>query len=286
MIALGLTAYWMFTPHVVRVRISTTTSLYQTGLLDRLAERFEEKHHHVTFEFIAVGTGRALKLAERGDVCAVFVHAPRLEEAYVERGVIVSGRIFAYNYFVIVGPSSDPAGIRGSESAAEAFRRIYRAGEEGRALFVSRGDNSGTHVRELSIWRLAGLDPQGRPWYKEAGQGMAETLVMADEMMAYTLSDISTFLSLKERGRLTNLEVLYSGGEELINIYSAYVVESCGGAERMYAEEFIEFAAGPEGQEIVASYGEEEFGRPLFSPAASRLQELKALWEKLAGAQG
>ena len=286
MIVLGLTVYWMFTPHVVRVRISTTTSLYQTGLLDRLAERFEEKYNHVRFEFIAVGTGRALKLAERGDVCAVFVHAPSLEEAYAEKGVIVGGRIFAYNYFVIVGPSSDPAGVRGAKSAAEAFSRIYRAGEGGRALFVSRGDNSGTHVRELSIWRLAGLDPHGRPWYKEAGQGMAETLVMTNEMMAYTLSDISTFLSLKKRGRLPNLEVLYSGGEELINIYSAYLVESCGGAERMYAEKFIEFVAGPEGQEIIASYGEEEFGRPLFSPAASRLQELKALWEKLAGAQG
>ena len=281
-VVVGLAVYWFSTPRIIEVRISTTTSLYQTGLLEYLADKFREKYPNVKLEFIAVGTGRALKLAERGDVCATFVHAPSLEKRYIKAGVIGDGRIFAYNYFIIVGPRDDPAGVRSAKSAVEAFKLIYRAGEEGRAKFVSRGDNSGTNIKELSLWRAAGLDPSRKPWYKESGQGMSETLVMADEMGAYTLSDISTFLSLKKKGRVPHLEILYDRGEELINIYSAYIVKSCRGVQRGYAEKFIEFVAGPEGQRIIAEYGKEEFGKPLFGAAAPRLQELKGIWERLA----
>ncbi len=267
---------------VVRVVAATTTSLYATGLLDFLENEFKRGHPGVEVDFVAVGSGEALRRAEAGDACLVFVHAPSLERVYIERGVLVEGRIFAYNFFVIVGPVDDPAGVRGASNAVEAFRRIYDAGEEGRAVFVSRGDRSGTHVRELSLWRAAGLDPRGRPWYVERGAGMAETLVTAAELGAYTLSDIGTFLKLKAEGRIPNLEILYTNSTELINIYSVYLVSSCTGAERKAAIEFIEFVVSEEGQKLIAEYGVEEFGRPLFYPAAGRLEELKEIWEMLA----
>jgi len=271
-----------FSSREVEVRVSTTTSLYQTGLLEYLADKFRESYPNVRLAFIAVGTGRALKLAEQGDVCAVFVHAPSLERQYLERGVIEAGRIFAYNYFVIVGPLGDPADVKNAKNVIDAFRRIYEAGEKGIAKFVSRGDSSGTHVRELSLWRSAGVDPHGRTWYKETGLGMSETLIVANEIEAYTLSDISTFLSLKKRGKIPTLEVLYGQDTELINIYSAYLVKRCSGVQREYAEKFVDFVTSDEGQSLVASYGVDEFGKPLFKPATRDLQRLRAIWEKFA----
>ncbi len=274
-------AYQALGPHgEVRVRVTTTTSLYATGLLDFLASEFEKEHPGVKIDFIAVGSGEALRRAAQGDACLVLVHAPSLEKKYIEEGVIADGRIFAYNYFVIVGPEDDPAGVKSAESAVGAFKRIYAAGEEGRALFVSRGDNSGTHVKELSIWRLAGLDPSGRDWYKESGRGMAETLVMASEMGAYTLSDIGTYLKMKKEGRIPGLTVLYSNSTELINIYSVYLVKSCSGDERRAAEEFAEFIIG--NQDLIGSYGVEEYGQPLFYPAKGMEEELRSIWDQLA----
>ena len=275
----ALVAGWQ-QEHVIRVRATTTTSLYATGLLEFLEEEFKRVRPGVEIDFIPVGSGEALRRAAQGDACLVFVHAPSLELAYIRAGVLERGAIFAYNYFVIVGPSDDPAGVRAAASAAEAFRRIYEAGEAGLARFVSRGDNSGTHVRELSIWRAAGLDPRGRPWYVERGAGMAETLVTASEMQAYTLSDIGTYLKLKREGRLHDLEVLYTNSSELINIYSVYLVSSCAGEEREVAEEFMEFVV--ERQDLIAGYGADEYGQPLFYPARERLDELKRLWWSLA----
>jgi tungstate transport system substrate-binding protein len=266
---------------VVRVVAATTTSLYATGLLDYLEEEFKRVHPGVEIDFVAVGSGEALRRAAQGDACLVFVHAPSLEKRYIEAGVLAEGWIFAYNFFVIVGPEEDPANVSGAGSAVEAFRRIFRAGEAGLTVFVSRGDGSGTHVRELMIWGMAGLDPRGRPWYVERGAGMAETLVTASELGGYTLSDIGTFLKLRAEGRIPNLLVLYSNSSELINIYSVYVVSSCRGPEREAALAFARFIAGP-GQELIAVYGVEEFGEPLFYPAAGRLEELKELWERLA----
>ena len=265
----------------IRVRVATTTSLYATGLLDYLADKFKEGKQGVEIDFIAVGSGEALRRAERGDACLVFVHAPSLEKEYIEKGVIVGGRIFAYNYFVVVGPRDDPAGIRESENAVEAFKKIYSAGEKGLARFVSRGDNSGTHVKELSIWSRAGLDPTGREWYLETGQGMAHTLLTANELAAYTLSDIGTFLKLRSEGRISSLEVLYSNSTELINIYSIYLVGTCSGDEKKVAEEFTLFVLS--NQELIEKYGVEDYGQPLFYPARGREDELKKYWELLAG---
>lgn len=265
----------------VRVRVTTTTSLYATGLLERLAEEFYRMHPGVAFDFIPVGSGEALRRAEMGDACMVFVHAPSLEKRYVLKGVITGGRVFAYNYFIIAGPPSDPAAVREAVSPVEAFRRIFEAGERDEAKFVSRGDNSGTHVKELSIWRRAGLDPRGRPWYMETGSGMSHTLLVANEAKAYVLTDVGTYLKLKKEGKIPNLESLYEGGEELVNVYSVYVVASCSGSEREVAEGFAEFVAG-EAQRLIAEYGVAEYGRSLFNPARGREEWLERVWERLA----
>ncbi len=267
-------------PGEERVLASTTTSLYATGLLDYLVDSYNSMTgSRAKIEFIPVGSGEALKRAEAGEVCMVFVHAPPLEKEYINRGIIEYHRIFAYNYFVIVGPPGDPANVSNAQTAVEAMKRIYAAGEEGRAVFVSRGDNSGTHVKEMSLWEMAGLGPRGRPWYKETGSGMAETLKVASELEAYTLSDIGTFLKVKP----ANLVVLYENSSELINIYSVYIVSSCDGEPREEASGFIDWLTSSEGQNLIASYGVEEYGRSLFYPAQGVLEELWELWTVLAG---
>ncbi len=268
----------------LRVRISTTTSLYATGLLDYLADKYEKTHPGVAIDFLPVGSGQALQLAADGEVCAVFVHAPQLEIQYIREDVLEDHKIIAYNYFIIVGPPDDSARVRDAANATEAFRRIYKAGEAGKAVFISRGDNSGTNVKELSIWEAAGLDPSGRPWYKEVGKGMIDTLVMADEMRAYTLSDIGTYLKLKKDGVLKNIGLLYANSTELINIYSAYLVTSCTGAERAQAQAFAEFVYTH--QDLIGSYGVDKYGQPLFYPAEGKEEELAKIWETIAGLGG
>jgi len=285
-VLVALAALYYTAPSERVIRIATTTSLYATGLLDALAGEYRKLHPGVTVHVIPVGTGEALRRAAMGDADVVFVHAPSLEAEYIRRGVLVGGGIVAYNYFVIVGPPEDPAGIRGLGDAVEAFRRIYAAGLEGRAAFVSRGDNSGTHDRELMLWRLAGLKPGGS-WYIETGSGMAETLIVANERRAYTLTDEGTYLKLKAEGRLPNLMELVTGSEELINVYSVYVVNSeLIGKERYgLARDFVAFVLDPRGGlRVIASFGLEEFGRPLFMPATgSAVGWLREVWERLAG---
>lgn len=268
---------------VVLLRVATTTSLYDTGLLDKLAAVFEQEHPNVRIQFVAVGTGQALRLAADRSVCMVLVHAPNLEKLYIERGVLRDHVIFAYNFFVIVGPRSDPANVSRASSPVDAFRRIYEAGVEGRAVFVSRGDCSGTYVRERVIWMEAGLDPRpGRdPWYISAGAGMAATLRVADEKRGYTLSDIGTFAALYSRGALHNLVLLYprGGGKPLLlmNVYSAYIVAGCSGEALKAAKAFLEFLE-TKGQDVIASY--RVGGFQLFYPA--RGLNLTSYWEALA----
>jgi len=262
-----------------RVRVATTTSLYATGLLDYLADAFRKLYPWVAVDFVAVGTGAALRLAERGDVCAVFVHAPDLERVYVERGVLVGRRTFAYNYFVLVGPKEDPAGARGSANLAEAFRRVYVAGTSGRATFVSRGDRSGTHSRELKVWELLGISPEGESWYLSCGCGMDFALMIANELKAYTLSDLGTYLKLSFRGRLPNLEVIYASEDDplTLNLYSAYLVSSCSGTEREYAELLIEFIYVNR-VELLEQFASASGGQPLLYPATAR----EELWWELS----
>ena len=267
----------------IAVKATTTTSLYATGLLDYLGDKFEEKHPGVSIQFVAVGSGEALRRAASGNACFVLVHAPSLEIQYINQGVLEYHKIFAYNYFIIVGPSDDPAGVRQATNLTDVMERIYRAGEEGEALFISRGDNSGTNVKELQLWKMAGLDPKGKQWYIEIGQGMGETLVMASEKNAYTLSDIGTYLKFKKDGRIPNLEILYSNDTALINIYSAYLVKSCSGEERKAAKEFIDFITSDDGQMLIANYGVDKYGQPLFYPASDKLSMLESTWSELAG---
>ncbi|MEZ0290171.1 MAG: substrate-binding domain-containing protein [Sulfolobales archaeon] len=267
-------------PSSIRVVISTTTSLYATGLLDYLAQEFNRVYPNINIMFVAVGTGAALKIAEKGDSCAVMVHAPSLEKQYIDKGVIEYGRIFAYNFFVVVGPSTDPAQIRNASSVVEAFKRIYLAGERGEAIFVSRGDNSGTHVKELSIWNKTGLDPHGKSWYKEAGAGMDQVLIMSNELKAYTLSDIGTYLQFKKENRIPNLELLYYNDSDLINIYSMYLVKKCPEDIKQYAKLFLDFVY--ENQDLIGRYGVDRYGAPLFYPARGVENELKSTWDKLS----
>ncbi len=198
-----------------RLRLATTTSTENSGLLAELLPSFEARCG-CEVDVIAVGTGQALKLGEQGDVDVVLVHAPALEEAFVRAGHGVQRRTFMRNDFVVVGPASDPAGVRGGRDAAAALETI----EASRAPFVSRGDGSGTHLRELELWAAAGLDPSWKG-YLSAGQGMGAVLVLASEKQAYTLSDRGTWLAFKAKAEL---EVLVEGDPALINPYSVISV--------------------------------------------------------------
>lgn len=266
------------------LRIATTTSLYETGLLDMLAEEFERRNPSVDVQFIAVGSGQALKLAANGDVDAVAVHAPSLEIKYVNENVLANWKIIAYNYFIIVGPKDDPAKINNS-TAVKAFERIFESGERGETLFVSRGDNSGTHVKELSLWSKVNIEPRERNWYFEAGAGMTQTLLIANEKRAYCLTDISTYMKLKEAGKLPNLEVFVSRSDELINIYSFYTVNREKHPHVAYevANKFGEYLISADGQEIISNFGVDELGEPLFYYSRGREAELKRMWRELSG---
>ncbi len=265
------------------LQVSTTTSLYVTGLLEELSSEFSKLNPGVKIHFIPVGSGQALELAARGSVDLVFSHAPSLEVKYLSEGHILRGCIAAFNYFIIVGPKDDPAGIREVDDPAEAFRRIYEAGERGEARFVSRGDFSGTHIKELQIWEEAGLNPQGRSWYIESGVGMAKTLLIANEEKAYTLTDKGTFLMLLHENRLSNLAKLFENNGLLINIYSIYLVnpEAHKGVNYEIALKFKEFVCSEVGQEIIGSYRYEDVEEPLFYPARD-YGNLMEVWLKLA----
>lgn len=284
LVAAGLTIYHYQYQSKAILRVSTTTSLYATGLLDKLAEEFSRKHPNIIIQFIPVGSGEALRRAGMGDADIVLVHAPNLEKKYLENNILVEGRIFAYNYFIIVGPPDDPASIRDTESVTSAFKRIFEAGLAGKALFISRGDNSGTHNRELFIWGKVGVEPGGG-WYIESGTGMAQTLEIANEKGGYTLSDIGTYLKLKKSGVLNNLDVLFSGDQNLINIYSVYIVnpEKVEGVNYQLAKEFRDFIIRDEGQAIIREYGVKEYGAKLFySVDSGKISELTLIWEYFA----
>jgi len=252
------------------LRIATTTSLENTGLLAEL-ERVYEGETGVDLQFIAQGTGQSLDTARRGDVDMVLVHAPALEEQFVNDGYGINPRCIAYNYFIIVGPKSDPAGIA-NMSPVEAFKAIYIAGTnntEGVA-FVSRGDDSGTHNREQQIWKAAGYNytediQDSEPWYLETGSGMGETLTVANQKDAYTLSDIGTYLAFKDQLALVEL---VTEGDDLLNRYSAISVnpEQVPGVNINEATNFTNWITSNETKEFIGNFGVEEYGQPLFVP--------------------
>ncbi len=251
------------------LRIATTTSLDATGLWAEIEDTYEGMTG-VDMQIIAQGTGQSLETGRRCDVDLVAVHAPTLEEEFIADGFGINHRCFAYNYFIIVGPENDPAGINGTEPV-EAFQAIFEGGENGTPgiAFVSRGDNSGTHTQEQLLWEAAGYDYasdiQGSPWYFETGQGMGETLVQANERNAYTLSDEGTYLSFR---RDLDLVTLVGQGPELLNRYSVMAVnpEQCPDVNVEAANDFINWIISDEGKQMVGEFGQEEFGQSLFTP--------------------
>ncbi len=230
-----------------RLRLATTTSTENSGLLSHLLPPFEQKCR-CKVDVIAVGTGKALKLGERGDVDVVLVHARTLEDQFVAQGWGVDRKDVMYNDFVIVGPKGDPAQVKAATSAKEAFRKIALA----RSPFISRGDGSGTHVKELELWGLEGVKPAGA-WYLEAGRGMGAVLTMAAEKGAYTLADRGTYVSHKMHA---GLEVLFQGDPALFNPYGVIAVnpKTHPSANNALATRFIDFLTGPEGRSLISGF--------------------------------
>ncbi len=248
------------------VILSTTTSTQDSGLLDVLIPLFEKQWRY-SVKTVSVGTGQALALAAKGDADVALVHAPSLEKKYVSEGTLRNRRLVMYNDFVIIGPKDDPAKVRAARTSAGALKAI----EQARAAFVSRGDNSGTHVLEKALWKSAGIDPKGS-WYIEAGQGMGATLAIANERNAYSITDRGTLLALAKR---VSLPVLIEGDRALLNIYSVLEVNPANGPRVNSAggKAFADFMVAPQTQNVIKTFGVEKFGQSLFVPVAGKREE-------------
>ncbi|MHA1950713.1 MAG: substrate-binding domain-containing protein [Candidatus Thorarchaeota archaeon] len=276
MASLGFGSYLLQVQNKETLVISTTTSLYDTGLLDVLKSDYELTHDNVLLAFISAGTGIAITHAMNGDADAILVHSPAQERSFMEQGYGVNRKIFAYNFFTIVGPSNDPAGIR-NMSAIQALSQIYNYGHShNTSIWVSRDDRSGTNSREILLWNQTGFDIDdlgNEAWFISSGSGMGSTLQLADELGLYTLSDIGTFLKLSKEG-LIELEDMVQSGESLINVYSAISVSTTHVETNMFelTMEFIQWIIGNEAQEIIESYGQEDYNQSLFNSAAGIVQ--------------
>ncbi len=248
------------------VILATTTSTQDSGLLDLLVPLFEKQSDY-KLKTVAVGTGQALALAARGEADVALVHAPSLEKQYVADGKLLNRRLVMYNDFIIVGPDNDPAKIRSSKDAVAALKLIAQA----KARFVSRGDNSGTHTLEKSLWNMAGIAPKGS-WYMESGQGMGATLTIANERSAYALSDRGTYLAFSQRFALP---ILIQGDKRLLNIYSVMEVNPANGPRINSAggKAFADFMVAPQIQAVIKNFGVARFGQPLFVPVAGMREE-------------
>lgn len=251
------------------VILATTTSVQDSGLLDVLMPLFEERTGY-RLKPVAVGTGAALAMAARGEADVVLVHAPEAEREFMAQGYGSERLLVMQNDFVIVGPSDDPAGIRGLRSAVDALRKLASA----QATWISRDDGSGTDQLEKRLWREAGISPKGTSWYITSGQGMGATLTLTDQKRGYTLSDRGTFLAY--RGRVA-LEVLVKGDPMLLNLYHVITVNPALFPEGQINVEggraFAQFLLSPEAQRVIAEFGREQFGQPLFVPDAGKTEE-------------
>ncbi len=215
-------------------------------------------------QLVAVGSGQALKLGEQGNADVILLHSPAAEKEFMANDFGIDRRLVMHNDFVIVGPPSDPAGIRGGETV-DALKKIFTS----RVTFVSRGDESGTHVKELALWKNAGLDLAGQDWYLETGQGQGATLSIASERVAYALADRGTFLAYKSN---VDLEILVEGDPFLLNVYHVITVnpEKWPQVNLEGAKAFADFITSPEGQQVIAEFGVEQYGQPLFFPDADK----------------
>jgi tungstate transport system substrate-binding protein len=241
--------------------LATTTSTQDSGLLEELIPFFEDQSGYIV-KVIAVGTGQALKMGQDGNADVLLVHAPDAERVLIEDGSAIDRRLVMHNDFILVGPEVDPAGIQEISLPENALKKIGAS----EAVFVSRGDDSGTHKKELSLWAQAGIDPEG-DWYLESGQGMGATLRIASEKRAYTLTDRATYLSQKETVELT---ILLEGDASLLNIYHVMRVnpQQWPNINEDGALALSDFLTSDDGQALIGAFGVETFGQPLFFPDA------------------
>ncbi len=253
-------------PEVKDIILATTTSTQDSGLLDVLVPDFEQKTGYKV-KPIAVGTGAALTMGEKGEADVLLTHAPSSEKPLVDSGVAVNYQLVMHNDFIIVGPADDPAGIKGMKSVVETFKKIASS----ESTFVSRGDDSGTHKMELKIWKEAGITPEGS-WYLQSGTGMGATLNIANEKLGYTLSDRATFLAQKKNIKLENL---MEGDPVLLNIYHVMQVnpEKFTKVNKDGAQAFVEFMVDSDTQKVISEFGKDKYGEPLFFPDAGKKME-------------
>lgn len=247
--------------------LATTTSTQDSGLLDVLIPIFE-KQTGFFVKTIAVGSGQAMAMGQKGEADVLLVHSPAAEKKFMEEGFGVNRRLIMHNDYVVVGPKGDPAKIKGVKKAGEAFKKIAEA----QALFLSRGDNSGTHSKEKEVWKAAGVAQEQEKWYQQTGQGMGQTLNVASEKNGYTLTDRGTYLAVKK-----NLasEILVEGDGILLNIYHVIELNAQKWPKVNVAggKAFADFMVAKETQEIIRTYGVAKFGSPLFFPDAGKADE-------------
>jgi tungstate transport system substrate-binding protein len=244
--------------------LASTTSTQDSGLFDVLIPAFEKAYPQYHVKVVAVGSGEALALGQSGDADVLLVHSPAAEEQFMKDGYGVDRKAVMYNDFIIVGPPSDPAGIKGMTNAADAFKKIA----DSQSLFYTRNDKSGTNAKELTIWKAANITPSGS-WYQSTGQGMGETLTIADQKGGYTLADRGTWLSQKDS--LTNLELLVEGDKALFNQY--HVITPTKSKNMQGANDFMNWIVSPDVQQnVIGTFGVEKYGQPLFVPNANSAQ--------------
>ena len=250
--------------------IATTTSLYDTGLLNKVQDIYQNETG-VTIKITSQGTGQSIQLAQRGDADLLLVHSPSQEQTFINNGYGMNQRCFAYNYFVIVGPANDPAGIK-NMTPSDALKKIRSLGMNNTAgvFFASRGDQSGTHTAEQALWTKAGFNytnnvSNSGAWYLSVGKGMGDTLTFAGQKGAYTLSDEGTFLAYKTK---LPLVILIQNNSQLLNRYSAIAVNPAKNpnVNVKQADRFINWLLSPEGRDVVGTYGVDKYGKALFSP--------------------
>ncbi|MDD3295427.1 MAG: substrate-binding domain-containing protein [Geobacteraceae bacterium] len=251
-------------PKMKTIILATTTSTQDSGLLDELLPRFEKSTGYFV-KTISVGSGQAMKMGEKGEADVLLVHSPDAEKKFVEQGFGVNRRLVMHNDFIILGPASDPAKIKGEKSARAALKKIAAAN----ALFLSRGDNSGTHALEKKLWKATGLKYEGNKWYQQTGLGMGQTLNVAAEKKGYTIADRGTYLAVKKN---LGLDILVEGDASLLNIYHVIQVNPAKWPKvnAAGAKAFADFMVAKKTQAIVKTYGVKKYGAPLFFPDAGK----------------
>ena len=247
--------------------LATTTSTQDSGLLDVLIPIFEKESGYFV-KTIAVGSGQAMKMGEKGEADVLLVHSPDAEKKFLLAGFGSNRMLVMHNDFIVVGPAGDPANIKGQKSSIEAFKKIAQA----ESLFLSRGDNSGTHAKEKGIWKAAGINPEGKKWYQQTGLGMGQTLSVAAEKKGYTLADRGTYLSMKKS---LGLDILVEGEPLLLNVYHVIEVNPAKWPKVNSdgARAFADFMVSKKVQELIGKFGVDKYGAPLFFPDAGKKPE-------------